>query len=419
MGNRPSMNADNSGGIEHNWEGHQSTGYGGTTPMNTDSYNGHGAASGSDYVQPMDIDQKRQSLKPGEEESDVLPGTKKVSIADFDLLKTIGKGSYGKVLKVRKLDNNKIYALKIIKKEAVVRRNHVEHTKAERSILQLIRHPFIVGLQYAFQTAEKLYLVIDFMEGGELFFHLKREKKFSEDRVRLYAAEIVLALEHLHRVKVIYRDLKPENILLDNTGHIRLTDFGLCKDNMEFGENTHTFCGTPEYLAPEMLQGTGHSMAVDWWSFGTLVYEMLSGLPPFYSQNLNLMYRKILYEDLRIPDHLSPEAKDLLRGLLERDPNKRLGGGAADAGPIKAHPFFAKLDWEMVYRKHYDPPFKPSLHKRPDQDNFDPIFTNLPAVDSPVDKAPLSTSQGDDNQFEGFTYVTPSHLGGVGSPPFK
>eukprot|EP01102_Stenamoeba_stenopodia_P008101 TRINITY_DN2301_c0_g1_i3.p1 TRINITY_DN2301_c0_g1~~TRINITY_DN2301_c0_g1_i3.p1 ORF type:complete len:296 (-),score=67.21 TRINITY_DN2301_c0_g1_i3:548-1435(-) len=204
------------------------------------------------------------------------PTKEKITKDDFELLTVIGKGSFGKVLQVRKKDTGKIYAMKVLRKEAIVQRKQVAHTKAEKSILAKIQHPFIVGLHYAFQTEEKLYMVLDFVNGGELFFHLKREGKFSEQRVRIYAAEIACALSHLHSFGIVYRDLKPENILLDSEGHICITDFGLSKEIQS--EDTHTFCGTPEYLAPEILKGQGHGTPVDWWSLGTLIYEMLTGL---------------------------------------------------------------------------------------------------------------------------------------------
>merc|ERR1712100_639114 len=233
---------------------------------------------------------------------------------DFELLKVIGKGSFGKVMQVKKKDDGQIYAMKVLRKEAIIARKQVDHTRAEKAILQKIDHPFIVKLNYAFQTEEKLYMVLDFVNGGELFFHLKKEGKFSEERVRLYSAEIALALHHLHSRDIVYRDLKPENILIDADGHICITDFGLSKE-ISSDEVTHTFCGTPEYLAPEVLKGQGHGCPVDWWSLGTLIYEMLTGLPPFYSQNINIMYQKILNGELRFPETMSPDACSLLEGV--------------------------------------------------------------------------------------------------------
>eukprot|EP01105_Mastigella_eilhardi_P009139 TRINITY_DN2173_c0_g1_i4.p1 TRINITY_DN2173_c0_g1~~TRINITY_DN2173_c0_g1_i4.p1 ORF type:complete len:381 (-),score=98.71 TRINITY_DN2173_c0_g1_i4:720-1793(-) len=239
----------------------------------------------------------------------------KVCADDFQLMKVVGKGSFGKVLQVRKKDDGRIYAMKILKKANIVARKQVAHTLSEKLIMQQINHPFIVKLYFAFQTEDKLYMIMDFINGGELFYHLKKEGKFSESRVKLYAAEITMALKHLHEHDIVYRDLKPENILIDYEGHIKITDFGLSKQVAQEG-STSTFCGTPEYLAPEVLKGQSHSFPVDWWSLGTLVYEMLTGLPPFYSSNHHQMYQRILSGDI----HWTPDVPVPCRSLLQGVP---------------------------------------------------------------------------------------------------
>jgi serum/glucocorticoid-regulated kinase 2 len=298
----------------------------------------------------------------------------------------------------------------VLRKEAIIARKQVAHTRAEKSILQKIQHPFIVNLNYAFQTEDKLYMILDYVNGGELFFHLKKDGKFSEERVRFYAAEITLALAHLHSFDIVYRDLKPENILLDSEGHICITDFGLSKE-ITSEEGTHTFCGTPEYLAPEVLKGQGHGTAVDWWSLGTLVYEMLTGLPPFYSQNINIMYQKILNGELRFPPYLSEQAQSLFEGLLTRDPEKRLGSGATGAQDIKAHAFFSGMDWKKLEARELDPPFKPSVKSEVDTSQIDPLFTTETPVDSLVEKGVMDTAAaGDGDTFQDFTYVNPSAM---------
>lgn len=330
-----------------------------------------------------------------------------VGVDDFELMKVIGKGSFGKVMQVRKKDDGQIYAMKVLRKEAIIARKQVDHTRAEKAILQKVSHPFIVNLNFAFQTDEKLYMVLDYINGGELFFHLKKEGKFSEERVRLYSAEIALALHHLHSMDIVYRDLKPENILVDSDGHICITDFGLSKE-ISPEEGTNTFCGTPEYLAPEVLKGQGHGTPVDWWSLGTLIYEMLTGLPPYYSQNINIMYQKILNGELRFPDYVSSEAQDLIEGFLIRDPAKRLG---SDFDVVKNHPFFKGIDWDKLYRKEVDPPFKPTVLSKDDTSQIDPMFLNEKAVDSLVESAPL----GDEAHFDGFTFVGESALAGAQS----
>jgi serum/glucocorticoid-regulated kinase 2 len=263
-----------------------------------------------------------------------------LKIEDFDLLKVVGKGSFGKVMQVMKKDTTRIYALKTIRKQHIISRSEVAHTLAERSVLAQINNPFIVPLKFSFQSPEKLYLVLAFVNGGELFHHLQKEQRFDINRSRFYAAELLCALECLHGFGVIYRDLKPENILVDYVGHIALCDFGLCKLDMKDEDKTNTFCGTPEYLAPELLHGQGYTKAVDWWTLGVLLYEMLTGLPPFYDENTNEMYRKILAEPLHFPgpEIVPPAARDLLTKLLDRDASRRLGTNGASE--IKVRPTF-------------------------------------------------------------------------------
>ncbi|KAG8468279.1 hypothetical protein KFE25_013362 [Diacronema lutheri] len=313
-----------------------------------------------------------------------LPGqTEPLSQHDFNILKVIGKGSFGKVLLVSKKDSGHLYAMKVLKKEALVKRNQVQHTKAERRILRTCDSPFIVRMHFAFQSADKLYLVLDYLPGGELFYHLKRERRFEEERVQLYAAELVLAIQHLHDRNIVYRDLKPENVLLDSDGHVCLTDFGLSKEAVTTGGRTRTFCGTPEYIAPEILQGLGHGKPVDWWSLGTLVYEMLVGLPPFYSTDVNTMYDKILRGELTFPAYISPDARAILGALLQRKPEQRLGAGSSDAHEVKAHRWFGALDWERVSRREYAPIYQPTLAGFGDTSHFDQAFTEMPVESLP------------------------------------
>ncbi|KAG9102462.1 hypothetical protein FRC07_010234 [Ceratobasidium sp. 392] len=324
-----------------------------------------------------------------------------LTIDSFDLLKVIGKGSFGKVMQVRKRDTSRIYALKTIRKAHIASRGEITHTLAERTVLAQVNNPFIVPLKFCFQSEAKLYLVLAFVNGGELFHHLQREQRFNEERSRFYAAELLLALEHLHDFNVVYRDLKPENILLDYTGHIALCDFGLCKLNMTDSDTTNTFCGTPEYLAPELLLGKGYTKSVDWWTLGVLLYEMLTGLPPFYDENTNEMYRKILQDPLRFGDEIGPDARTLLTGLLTRDPTARLGvNGAED---IKKHPFFGKhIDFKKLVQKKIQPPFKPSVASAIDTSNFDDVFTSEAPLDSVVESSNLGQSVQD--KFAGFSY---------------
>jgi len=336
-------------------------------------------------------------------------GKHTIGVQDFDLLNVIGKGSFGKVLQVRKKDNGRIYAMKVLNKKNILDNGELEHTRTEKNILQKLAHPFLVNLNYSFQTPDKLYFVMDYVNGGELFYHLQKEHKFTPDRVRFYCAEIALGLEYLHNSGVVYRDLKPENILLTEDGHIILTDFGISKEGLVAEDSrTATFCGTPEYLAPEVLEGKGYTKAVDWWSFGTLMYEMLTGLPPYYSQDVQQMYFKIMHAKLDIPDNMDNDTKSILIGLLERDPARRM----ADAHIIKAHPYFKTMDWDRLLRKEIKPPFIPPVKDKLDVSMVDPTFTSeRPTISEGSmgdDKASLKGV--DQKKFEGFTFIPESDV---------
>ncbi|XP_054260163.1 ribosomal protein S6 kinase beta-2-like [Macrosteles quadrilineatus] len=330
---------------------------------------------------------------------------------DFELRKVLGKGGYGKVFQVRKItgqNSGTIYAMKVLRKAAIVRnQKDTAHTKAERNILEAVKHPFIVDLMYAFQTGGKLYLILEYLSGGELFMHLEREGIFLEDTACFYLSEIILALEHLHTQGIIYRDLKPENILLDSQGHVKLTDFGLCKEHIQEGSVTHTFCGTIEYMAPEILTRSGHGKAVDWWSLGALMYDMLTGAPPFTAENRKKTIEKIMRGKLVLPPYLTPDARDLVRKLLKRTPCQRLGAGPGDGELVKRHPFFRHINWADVLSRRLEPPFRPALSGDDDVSQFDTKFTKQTPIDSP-DESTLSESAN--MVFQGFTYVAPSVL---------
>ncbi|KAI9671087.1 MAG: hypothetical protein M1831_005173 [Alyxoria varia] len=338
-----------------------------------------------------------------------------LKIDDFDLLKVVGKGSFGKVMQVKKKDTGRIYALKTIRKMHIINRSEVSHTLAERSVLAQINNPFIVPLKFSFQSPEKLYLVLAFVNGGELFHHLQNERVFPVNRARFYAAELLSALECLHGFNVIYRDLKPENILLDYSGHIALCDFGLCKLDMKDEDRTNTFCGTPEYLAPELLRGSGYTKAVDWWTLGVLLYEMLTGLPPFYDENTNEMYAKILSAPLEfhnVPEsQMPPQAVSILKKLLDRRPEHRLGAKGAEA--IRHDEFFRKIEWGKLLARKYEPMFRPKVADQLDTANFDAEFTAEAPTDSYVEGPMLSQTM--QQQFAGWSYNRPvAGLGDAG-----
>uniref|UniRef100_A0A2K5ZJA3 non-specific serine/threonine protein kinase n=1 Tax=Mandrillus leucophaeus TaxID=9568 RepID=A0A2K5ZJA3_MANLE len=243
------------------------------------------------------------------------------------------------------------------------------------------------ALKYSFQTHDRLCFVMEYANGGELFFHLSRERVFSEDRARFYGAEIVSALDYLHSEKnVVYRDLKLENLMLDKDGHIKITDFGLCKEGIKDGATMKTFCGTPEYLAPEVLEDNDYGRAVDWWGLGVVMYEMMCGRLPFYNQDHEKLFELILMEEIRFPRTLGPEAKSLLSGLLKKDPKQRLGGGSEDAKEIMQHRFFAGIVWQHVYEKKLSPPFKPQVTSETDTRYFDEEFTAQMITITPPDQ---------------------------------
>lgn len=326
----------------------------------------------------------------------------KASLTDFQVIRNIGQGTYGKVKLVKSVNDGQLYAMKSMDKQMLINYDQVEQSKAERNILIKTVHPFLVGAHFTFQNEDKIFMILDYVPGGELFQRLKEEGKFNEPRAQLYAAEILLGLGYLHSLGFIYRDLKPENILVDAEGHLRITDFGLVKQNMDTSESTtSTFCGTPEYIAPEMLQGKAYSKAVDWWSFGILVFELLRGLPPFYDQNTNKMYRKILHEEIEFPAFFSANARNLISRLLDRNPQTRLGAGPDDVEEIKRQPFFAGMDWDAVLAKRIHPQWVPNIASETDTSNFDPEFTEAtPAVS--VTQGP-ALSPNSQSAFDGFT----------------
>lgn len=279
----------------------------------------------------------------------------------FDLLKLIGEGAFGKVILVRNLLDSQLYAMKVISKKLLKKKNNVAYMKSERDILTKVSHPFVVSLHFAFQTESKLFLVMDFLSGGELFFHLKRRGLILEAEARFFFGEMILAIDFLHGMGVIHRDLKPENVLLRGDGHICLTDFGLAKEIGD-SEKIRTLCGTSEYMAPEMIARNGYTRAVDWWSLGALFYEMLTGKPPFQGKTTKELDRKILTEKVVTPPYLTAHAHSLLKGMLEKDPTKRLGAAKGNmfsiggVSQLKQHPFFSSLHWNKLEYLEIDPP---------------------------------------------------------------
>ncbi|KAJ9544664.1 hypothetical protein OSB04_024371 [Centaurea solstitialis] len=337
----------------------------------------------------------------------------RVGIEDFEVMRVVGRGAFGKVYQVRKRDTSDIYAMKVVRKDKILEKNHAEYMKAERDILTKIDHPFVVQLRYSFQTKYRLYLVLDFVNGGHLFFQLHRHGLFREDLARVYAAEIVSAVSHLHANGIMHRDLKPENILLDADGHALLTDFGLAK---EFDGNgrSNSLCGTVEYMSPEIILGKGHDKAADWWSVGVLLYEMLTGQrtsqmivlhaqPPFRGGNREKIQQKIVKEKMKLPAFLSSEAHSLLKALLQKDPSKRLGSGAMGSDEVKHHKWFKPINWKKLEAREIQPSFRPEVAGNHCVANFDKCWTDMPLTDSPA-----SSPHGSTTFFQRFTYVKPA-----------
>ncbi|KAM4580098.1 serine/threonine-protein kinase Sgk2b [Odontesthes bonariensis] len=325
--------------------------------------------------------------------------------SDFDYLKVIGRGSFGKVLLAKHRKQGGYYAVKVLQKQMIIKRREQQHVMVERSVLlKGLQHPFLVGLHFSFQTPNTLYFVLDYVNGGELFYHLQREGSFPEPRAAFYAAEMAAALGYLHSLNIVYRDLKPENILLDRDGHVMLTDFGLCKEGVAIGGIMHTFCGTPEYLAPEVLQGQPYSPAVDWWGLGTVLFEMLCGLPPFYNHCKAEMFENILHAQLQLPSGFSEAARSLLEGLLERDIAKRLGE-SRDIEELRDHPFFAFINWDDLVAKKLRPPFIPKVSGPCDISYIDPEFTQQPVPASVNERVQAA---GASAAFPGFSFMNPA-----------
>ncbi|KAG8496745.1 hypothetical protein CXB51_007776 [Gossypium anomalum] len=327
---------------------------------------------------PLQIQTETEYEAEEQDDDEEEEGKPKIGPEDFEILRVVGQGAFGKVFQVRKKgrndeDGDGLFAMKVMKKVTIIKKNHVDYMRAERDILTKVVHPFIVQLRYSFQTKSKLYLILDFINGGHLFFHLYRQGIFSEDQARFYTAEIVSAVSHLHNCGIVHRDLKPENILVDADGHVMLTDFGLAKEIDEFSRS-NSMCGTTEYMAPEILQSKGHNKDADWWSVGILLYEMLTGQPPYTHANRQKLQQRIIQEKLKLPPFLTTEAHSLLKGLLQKEPSRRLGSGPGGGDEIKKHKWFREIQ----------PKFKPDVSGKECTANFDKCWTTMPADDSPA-----------------------------------
>ena len=326
-----------------------------------------------------------------------------ISLDDFQKLKVLGQGSFGKVYLVKNINSEKVYAMKVLDKKYIINKKQISHTKTERIALEKLKHPFISKLNYAFQDSINLYFITEFLQGGDLFFHLKKSGEFKEKVVKFYMAQVLLALEYMHNNNYIYRDLKPENIMIDNEGNIKLTDFGLSKI-VKPKEMTYTLCGTAEYLAPEIVFGQGYDKTCDWFSFGVVVFEMFCGYHPFRTKNKKIdpaIYLRKTY----IPDKVGKDAKDLIERLFVTDPKRRLGFNSADE--VKNHPFFKDIDFDKVLKKEYKPPFVPKLESDTDLKYFDENEENFieeEKKESINNNNEKKENEKDNYHFEGFSY---------------
>ncbi|OHT07622.1 Serine/threonine-protein kinase Sgk1 [Tritrichomonas foetus] len=324
-----------------------------------------------------------------------------VSMDSFKLLAVIGRGYYGKVMLAQKKDSGELFAIKSIQKKKLVETNKVSTVISERNVLTQAIHPFIVKLRYAFQTASKFYLVIEYAPGGELFFHMQIRDIIPQKEAKLYCAEIALALDYLHSKGIVYRDLKPENILLDSNGFIKLTDFGLAKD-LSVIKCTKTLCGTQEYLSPELIMRQPYSFEIDWWALGVVMYEMIFGYGPFYRENFNEMFRRIIEDPVSFPSNTDRKLISLIFGLLTKDPSKRY-----KFREIKSSPFFADLNWDDVYCMNVKPPFIPKIKNPTMPTYFDREFTMEQPADSIVTPLVGSVSDISDFSFDSKELISP------------
>ncbi|XP_066297520.1 protein kinase C iota type-like isoform X13 [Branchiostoma lanceolatum] len=361
-----------------------------------------------------------------------------IGLDEFDLMRVIGRGSYAKVLMVRLRKTQRIYAMKVVKKELVNDDEDIDWVQTEKHVFETAsNHPFLVGLHSCFQTESRLFFVIEFVNGGDLMFHMQRQRKLPEDHARFYAAEISCALNFLHERGIVYRDLKLDNVLLDSDGHVKLTDYGMCKEGLHPGDTTSTFCGTPNYIAPEILRGEDYGSSVDWWALGVLLFEMLAGRSPFDivgntenpdqhtedylfqadhnksgefavpgEQSVEDIFEVILEKTIRIPRSLSVRAASALKGFLNKNPAERLGCAPVTGfSDIQHHTFFKPIDWDALEARQVSPPFKPSIDSEGGVENFDQQFTSEPVQLTPDD--PRMLDKIDQSEFEGFEYVNP------------
>ncbi|CAG7918990.1 unnamed protein product [Penicillium olsonii] len=351
-------------------------------------------------AQPMP--QQQQVAPPAKDE--VAQAKSRIGLDHFNFLAVLGKGNFGKVMLAETKSSRKLYAIKVLKKEFIIENDEVESTKSEKRVFLIAnkeRHPFLLNLHACFQTETRVYFVMEYISGGDLMLHIQRGQ-FGLKRAQFYAAEVCLALKYFHENGVIYRDLKLDNILLTLDGHIKIADYGLCKENMWYGGTTSTFCGTPEFMGPEILLDKKYGRAVDWWAFGVLIYQMLLQQSPFRGEDEDEIYDAILADEPLYPIHMPRDSVSILQKLLTREPELRLGSGPTDAQEVMSHAFFRNINWDDIYHKRVPPPFIPTISSPTDTSNFDQEFTSVTPVLTPVQSV---LSQAMQEEFRGFSYT--------------